>query len=88
MTSPNLGRLTTVPPRDVWTHEARDFTPWLLQNADVLSDLLRMDLELQVAEHPVGDFCMDLLGLDASDDSRVLRQNFGVTIETRAAWQK
>jgi hypothetical protein len=72
----------------VWTHEARDFTPWLLQNVDILGGLLRMDLELQVAEHPVGDFSLGLLGRDASDDSRVLRQNFGVTKETRAAWQK
>ena len=51
MVSPNLGRLTAVPPREVWTHEARDFTPWLLQNVDVLSQLLGMDLALEVAEH-------------------------------------
>ena len=75
MTSPNLGRLTTVQPRDVWTHEALNFTPWLLQNVDVLSDLLGMDLELQVAEHPVGDFSLDLLGRDASDDSVVIVEN-------------
>lgn len=54
MTTPNLGRITTVPPRDVWPHEAHSFTPWLLKNVDVLSDLLGMELELQVAEHPVG----------------------------------
>ena len=75
MTTPNLGRLTTVLPRDVWTHEALNFTPWLLQNVDVLSDLLGMDLELQVAEHPVGDFSLDLLGRDASDDSVVIVEN-------------
>ena len=69
MTTPNLGRLTTVPPRDVWTNEARDFTPWLLQNVDVLGDLLGMDLVLDVAEHPVGGFSLDLLGRDLSDDS-------------------
>jgi Domain of unknown function (DUF4268) len=75
MTTPNLGRLTTVPPRNVWTHEAHHFTPWLLQNVDVLSDLLGMDLELEVAEHPVGGFSLDLLGRDRSDDSIVIVEN-------------
>jgi len=75
LTTPNLGRLTTVQPRDVWTHEALHFTPWLLQNVDVLSDLLGMELELQVAEHPVGGFSLDLLGRDLSDDSVVIVEN-------------
>ena len=61
---PDLGRLKLVPPQQVWPHEAHDFTPWLLVNAEVLSDLLGMDLDLEVAEHPVGDFSLDLLGRD------------------------
>jgi hypothetical protein len=75
MTTPSLGRLTTVPPREVWTHEAHNFTPWVLQNVDVLSDLLGMDLALDVAEHPVGDFSLDILGRDLSDDSVVIVEN-------------
>jgi hypothetical protein len=75
MTTLNLGRLTTVPPREVWTHEALNFTPWVLQNVDVLSDLLGMDLVLDVAEHPVGDFSLDILGRDQSDDSVVIVEN-------------
>ena len=75
MTTSNLGRLTTVPPREVWAHEAQDFTPWLLQNVDVLGDLLGMDLVLDVAEQPVGGFSLDLLGRDLSDDSVVIVEN-------------
>jgi hypothetical protein len=74
-TTPNLGRLTTVPPRDVWVHEAHHFAPWLLQNVDVLSDLLGMELALDVAEHPVGGFSLDLMGRDLSDDSVVIVEN-------------
>lgn len=59
----------------MWVHEAHDFTPWLLQNVDVLSDLLGMELELKVAEHPVGDFSLDLLGHDLSDESVVIVEN-------------
>ena len=75
MTTPSLGRLRTVAPRDVWPHEALNFTPWLLSNVDVLSDLLGMDLELQEAEHPVGGFSLDLLGRDLSYDSVVIIEN-------------
>jgi hypothetical protein len=64
-----------VAPRDVWKHEAHDFTPWLLANADVLSDLLGMDLDLDVAEHPVGTFNLDLMGRDTATGQVVIVEN-------------
>lgn len=73
--SPTLGRLAVVPARSVWPHEAHDFTPWLLDNVDVLSDLLGMDLILERAEHPVGDFSLDLIGKDERTDEVVIVEN-------------
>lgn len=70
-----LGRLHTVAVREIWPHEALNFTPWLLENADVLSDVLRMDLELHAAEHPVGDFSLDLVGVDTATGERVIVEN-------------
>ena len=70
-----LGHLEAVDPKSVWPHEAHDFTPWLLANYQVLGDLLEMDLELKKAEHPVGDFSLDLFGHDLSDDSVVIVEN-------------
>jgi hypothetical protein len=70
-----LGWLSVVAPRDIWKHEAHDFTPWLLANADVLSDLLGMDLDLEVAEHPVGNLSLDLLGRDSSTGDVVIVEN-------------
>ena len=64
-----------VPVRDVWAHEARHFTQWLLQNADVLSDLLGMDLELSQAERRVGGFSLDLIGSDLQTGSTVIIEN-------------
>jgi len=61
---PALGRLLPVAPREVWPHEGQDFTPWLLNNVDVLGDLLGMDLALDVAKHPIGGFTLDLMGRD------------------------
>lgn len=73
--APSLSRLTRVPAREVWAHEAHDFTPWLLQNVDVLSDLLGMDLVLEVAEHPVGGFSLDLKGYDEATGETVIVEN-------------
>jgi hypothetical protein len=72
---PNLGRLTVVPARKVWPHEALHFTPWLLSNVDVLSDLLGMDLVLEEAEHPVGGFSLDLIGYDQATSEPVIVEN-------------
>ena len=51
-------------PSRLWTCplEARNFTPWLLKDVDVLGDLLGMDLMLDVAEQPVGGFSLGLFG--------------------------
>ncbi|GIM67033.1 hypothetical protein Pve01_88710 [Planomonospora venezuelensis] len=70
-----MGRLVPVAPREVWPNEAQHFTPWLLQNADVLSDLLGMDLALEVAEHPVGGFSLGLIGKDEATGDVVIVEN-------------
>lgn len=59
----------------VWRHEARDFTTWLLANADVLGDVLGMELELTEAEHKVGGFALDLIGQDLSTGERIIVEN-------------
>lgn len=71
----DLGRLEPVDPRTVWPHEAQHFTPWLLEHADVLSDVLGMDLELKAAEHRVGEFSLDLIGTDQASGERVIVEN-------------
>jgi hypothetical protein len=70
-----LGALKTLEIRDVWADEARDFTPWLLNNADELSKALGLDLELHANEHPVGRFSLDLLGVLAGTQERVIIEN-------------
>jgi hypothetical protein len=39
-----IGKLTRVPLRDVWKHEAADFTTWLEENFDVLNEVLDFNL--------------------------------------------
>jgi len=72
---PEVGRLMHVELRDVWPHEAHSFTPWVLENADRLSEALGMDLEIEAAEHSVGNFQLDLIGTDLDSGQRVIIEN-------------
>ena len=72
---PPLGRLTPLDPREVWPHEANDFTPWLLENGDVLADALGLEIELTDREHEVGDYFLDLIGVDLTNDCPLVVEN-------------
>ncbi len=72
---PQLSRVVPIAAREVWAHEAHHFTQWLLQNADVLSDVLGMDLELTEAERRVGNFALDLIGTDLQSGTTVIIEN-------------
>ncbi|MDP8900327.1 MAG: DUF4268 domain-containing protein [Actinomycetota bacterium] len=70
-----LGRIQRLDLRTVWSHEAHSLTPWLLSNADVLADVLGIDLELTAAEHGVGPFSLDLIGRDLTNDCVLIVEN-------------
>src|SRR3954462_14287521 len=70
-----LGKLEYVDPRTVWLHEAHDFTPWLLSNADRLSGALGIDIDLESAEHAVGGYSLDLVGRDITNDAVRIVEN-------------
>lgn len=71
----SLGRLEQVDPRSVWRHEALNFTPWLLENADRLGEAFEVELELTRAEHPVGGYSLDLIGRDMTNGTVVIVEN-------------
>lgn len=70
-----LGRLEQVDPLSIWQLEEHHFTPWLLENADVLATALEIDLELTEREHRVGPFELDLLGQDLTHDTPLIVEN-------------
>lgn len=75
MSAQDLGRLQQVNLRSIWAHEAHDFTQWMLSNADVLCEVLGMQLELTAAEHKVGGFSLDLIGQDLTTGETVIVEN-------------
>ena len=61
-----IGKIQKVPLRDVWRHEAHDFTTWLQNNIDVLNSVLDFQLTTPNREHGTGNFSVDLLAEDES----------------------
>lgn len=70
-----FGLIKKVDIKSIWKHEAANFTPWLADNLDKLSDLIGLDLELIGREAGVGDFSLDLLAKDLSSNRIVVIEN-------------
>jgi hypothetical protein len=73
--TPFLGRLERLDAREVWQHEARDFTPWLLAHAEALAEALGVDIELHEREVGVGDFNVDVVGRVVGSDRVIMVEN-------------
>lgn len=69
-----FGSLTEADLRTAWPHEARDFTPWLAENLERLSEALGIPLETETTEAPVGEFAGDILAT-APEGQSVLIEN-------------
>ena len=67
-----IGRLRRVSLREVWPHEARDFTPWLAENIDVLNNAIDLSLSIVEREQAAGDFSVDLVAEDESGDPVII----------------
>lgn len=72
MLSRKIGKLQRVPLREVWPHEALDFTGWLHDNIDVLNEVSGLSLTSVEKEQSAGNFKVDLLAEDESGDPVVI----------------
>ena len=69
-----IGRIQRVPLRDVWSHEAHDFTTWLEENIDVLADATGLQFGGAEREKSAGAFSVDLIAED-EDGHKVVIEN-------------
>lgn len=67
-----IGRLERVPLRDVWKHEAYDFTQWLQDNVDVLNEALNITLVNVDREQAAGSFSIDLVAEDEGGNKVII----------------
>ena len=74
MTDTQLGRIEEVDLREVWPHEANDFTPWLAEHLDLLREALHLRaLSLVESEGEVGPFAVDIVA--EADNGLVVIEN-------------
>ncbi|MEE1060731.1 MAG: DUF4268 domain-containing protein [Ruminococcus sp.] len=63
--------------REVWLHEALDFTPWLAEedNLSLLADAVGLDITLDETESSVGDFNVDIYAKETGSDRKIIIEN-------------
>ncbi len=64
-----------VPVKQVWKHEAYEFTPWLADNLHLLGESLGLSLELVGTEQSVGPYWLDILARETDADVLVAIEN-------------
>lgn len=73
----NLSKLNKVELRDVWGHEAFDFTNWLAkkENLDALSEEIGVDIKLVKTEANVGKYSVDILAEEEASGKKIIIEN-------------
>lgn len=76
-----ITRLIPASIKEVWPTEPGSFTPWLLENASQLSEVLGVEIELDAREYKVGSFSLDLIGRVAGGEIQdvIVENQYGDT---------
>lgn len=72
-----IGKIKEVPLREVWKHEALDFTRWLEENMDVLSEKIGIVLLNVDRERNAGAFNVDLVAEDENGNPVIIENQLG-----------
>ena len=73
-----LAKLTKITDlREVWKHEARDFSKWLSEEETLkeLSDAVGINITLEELESAVGDFSADMLAFEEGTGRKIIIEN-------------
>lgn len=74
-----VGRLDRVKLREVWAKEATDFTSWLSNNLDILSDHIDCELSLLETEKKAGTFSADIFAEGPNGETAVIENQLEKT---------
>lgn len=73
----HLGKLEKVELRDVWAHEARDFSSWMFkqENLDQLGTAVGIDIDPIGTESNIGRFRIDILAQEPRTGHKIIIEN-------------
>jgi hypothetical protein len=72
-----IGKIEKVPLRNIWRHEAKDFTTWLHNNIDVLTEVVDFQLSNVEREQSTGNFNVDLVAEDENGNPVIIENQLG-----------
>lgn len=74
---PTLSRILKVNPRNIWRHEALDFTRWLAEeeNISLLCDELQINIENVKTEAGAGRYSVDIVADEIESNRKVIIEN-------------
>ncbi len=72
-----LGKLEKLQLRDVWEHEARDFSAWMFrqENLDLLGKELNLEIDPIGTESTIGRFRIDILAQEPRTGHKIIIEN-------------
>jgi len=74
-----IGKLKKVPLREIWEHEAHNFTIWLAENIDVVNEVLGLKLTVIARENKVGPFSADIVAEDENGRNVIIENQLEKT---------
>jgi hypothetical protein len=72
-----IERIARVPLRQIWKHEATDFTVWLIENIDILNDIVDIEIVNPEREQSTGNFTVDIKAEDTSGHTIIIENQLG-----------
>jgi len=71
----NLGKINKLSLRQIFKSESLEFTPWLLEHIDELSETVGIEIVDVHRESGVGDFNCDLIGIEENTEDKIIIEN-------------
>ncbi len=74
-----VGKIEKLSLREIWNHEALDFTPWLEENIEILGESIGLQLSVIEREKTIGTFSLDLLAEDINHNKVIIENQLETT---------